>query len=66
MTDQDLITAIKKELITLKSGQVALDKKYRSTYHSGMGTFDLLNDIERVRKRQVELEDALRILAEFK
>jgi len=65
MTEQDTIQCIKAELAALKSEQVALDKKYRYMWHSGMATFAILDDIERVRKRRVELEETLRILVEF-
>ena len=66
MTEQDTIQRINVELADLKSEQVALDNSYRYKWHSGMSTFAILDDIERVRKRRVELEDALRILEEFK
>ena len=66
MTEQDLTTRIQTELTALKSEQVALDNTYRTCWHSGTSTFDLLDDIERVRKRQVKLEDALRVIEEFK
>jgi hypothetical protein len=66
MTEEDITSRIKAELTALKSEQVALDNTYRYKWHSGTTTFDLLDDIERVRKRRVELEDALRILEEFK
>jgi hypothetical protein len=57
---------IQAALTTLKSEQAALDKKYRTLWHSGTTTFDLLDDIERLRKRREELEIALKILEEFK
>jgi len=66
MTEQDIVSRIKAELTALKSEQVALDNKYRYMWHSGMATFAILDDIERVRKRRVELEETLRILEEFK
>lgn len=66
MTEEDITTRIEIELKALKSKYDALDKKYRITYHSGTSTFDLLDEIERVRKRRVELEDALKIFDEFK
>ena len=66
MINEDPTTRIKKELTTLKSEQAALDKKYRTLWHSGTTTFDLLDDIERLRKRREELEIALKILEEFK
>jgi len=66
MTEQDIATRIRTELKVIKAEEANLNRKYEYTYHSGMGTFDLLQDIERARKRQTELEDALRILAEFK
>jgi hypothetical protein len=66
MTDQNIATRIQTELTALKSEQIALDKKYRTLWHSGTSTFDLLDNIERVRKRRVELEDTLRVMNEFK
>jgi hypothetical protein len=66
MTDQNITTRIQIELTALKREQTALDKKYRTLWHSGTSTFDLLDDIERVRKRRVELEDALKVMEEFK
>ena len=66
MTEEDLTTRIQTALTALKSEQAALDKKYRTLWHSGTTTFDLLDDIERLRKRREELEIALKILEEFK
>jgi len=66
MIKQDTSLRIKAELEAIKAEEVALDKNYKHKWHSGMGTFDLLSDMERKRKRRVELEDALRILEEFK
>jgi hypothetical protein len=66
MTDQDITTRIQTEITALKVKAAELDKKYRTTHHSGTTTFDMLDDIERVRKRKVELEDTLRIMGEFK
>jgi hypothetical protein len=66
MTKEDQSTRIKKELTALKAEEVALDNDYRYKYHSGMGTFDILQDIERIRERRVELETALKILEEYK
>jgi hypothetical protein len=66
MTEEDQSTRIQAALTTLKSEQAALDKKYRTMWHSGTTTFDLLDDIERLRKRREALEIALKILEEFK
>lgn len=66
MTDQNTTTRIQTELTALKSEQVALDKKYKTTWHSSTSTFDLLDNIKHVRKRRVELEDALKVIEEFK
>jgi hypothetical protein len=66
MTDQNIATRIQTELAALKSKQIALDKKYRTLWHSGTSTFALLDDIEHARKRRVELEDALRGMEGFK
>jgi hypothetical protein len=66
MTDQIIITRIQTEIRALKTKATELDWKYRFTYHSGTSTFDMLDSMERVRKRKVELEDALRVMAEFK
>ena len=66
MTDKDITTRIQTELTTLKTKATELDWKYRFIYHSGTTTFDMLDEIERVRKRKVELEDALRVIEEFK
>jgi len=65
MTEKDITQRIKAKLAALKSEQVALDHKYRYMWHSGMATFAILDDIERVRKRRAELEETLRILKEF-
>ena len=66
MTDQDTIQHVKVEIKAIKAEEVKLNFRYKHIYQSGMGTFSLLSDIERVRKRRVELEDALRVLEEFK
>ena len=65
MTEQDPSPRIKAELEAIKAEEVILNRKYGYTHHSGMGTFALLEDLERKRKRRVELEDTLRILEEF-
>jgi hypothetical protein len=66
MTDQDITTRIQAELAILEIEDATLNYKYKNVYHFGEGTFDLLPDMERVRKRRVELEDTLRIMEEFK
>ena len=65
MTDQDISRRIKAEIEAIKAEEVKLNFRYKHIYQSGMGTFAILDDIERKRKRRVELEDALRILEEF-
>ena len=65
MSDQDISSRIQAELATLASEEATLNHKYKNIYHSGMGTFDLLQNIERVRKRRVMLEDTLMIMEEF-
>lgn len=65
MTDQDITARIQAELVALKSEEVNLNHKYKTIYHFDEGTFNLLPDIERIRKRRVELEDTLRIMEEF-
>ena len=60
MTKQDTPLRIKAAIEAILAEEVALMHKYDHIYLSGMGTFDLLQDLERVRKRRVELEDALR------
>ena len=62
---QDVPFRIQAEIEAIKAEEVTLNFRYKHTHHSGMGTFDILADIERARKRRVELEDALRILEEF-
>ena len=64
MTDQDTIQHVKVEIKAIKAEEVKLNFRYKHIYQSGMGTFALLDDIERVRKRRVVLEDALRELEE--
>lgn len=64
--EKNIVQRIEAELEVKKAEEANLNRKYKNTYHSGMGTFDLLAKIERARKRRVELEDALRILGEFK
>ena len=59
MTDKSITARVQAEIATLKQKATELDWKYRFTYHSGTTTFDMLDEIERVRKRKVELEDAL-------
>jgi hypothetical protein len=66
MSEQETVERIQTELKALKSKHEALDKKYRYTWHSGTHTFDILDEIESVRKRKVELEDALKVMEEFK
>lgn len=66
MMEKNIVQRIEAELEVKKAEEANLNRKYKNTYHSGMGTFDLLAKIERARKRRVELEDALRILGEFK
>jgi hypothetical protein len=66
MTDKSITTRIQTELAALKIEEATLNHKYKNTYHFGEGTFELLPEIERVRKRKVELEDALRVMDEFK
>ena len=65
MVKQDTHTRIKAEIEAIKAEEVKLNFRYKHIYQSGMGPFSLLSDIERKRKRRVELEDALRILTEF-
>ena len=65
MTEQDAIPRIKAELEAIKAEESTFNFKYNHTYHFGMVTFSLLDDMERARKRRVELEEALRILEEF-
>jgi hypothetical protein len=64
MTEHDITPRIQAELATLKLEEATLNHKYKTIYH--FSDFNLLPDIERVRKRRVELEGALRILEEFK
>ena len=65
MTNQDPSIRIKAGIEAIKAEEVNLNFRYKHIYQSGMGTFTLLEDIERKRKRRVELEDALRVLEEF-
>ena len=65
MTEEDITTRIQAKLATLASEEATLNHKYKNIYHSGMATFDLLQNIERVRKRRVMLEDTLMIMEEF-
>ena len=65
MTEQDIALRIQAEIEAIKAEEANLNFRYKHTQHSGMGTFDILSDIERARKRRVELEDTLRILKEF-
>lgn len=66
MMDLNLKQRIQAEITALKIEDTTLNRKYKNTYHSSEGTFELLPEIERVRKRKVELEDALRIIEEFR
>jgi hypothetical protein len=66
MTNEDYPARIKKELTALKAEEVQTTNDLRNKYPSGMGVDDLLQDVERLRKRRVELELALKILEEFK
>jgi len=66
MTEEDIITRIEAELATLKAEEVRLDNDYRHKWQSGMAIYDMLQDLERIRKRRVELEEALKIIGEFK
>jgi hypothetical protein len=66
MIEQDITARIQAELATLEIEKATLDHKYKNTYHFKEGSFNLLPDIERVRKRHAVLEDALRVMEEFK
>ena len=65
MTDQNITTRIQTELASLKAEEVKVNNALRYKWHSGMGVYDLLQDVERTRKRRIELETALKILEEF-
>jgi hypothetical protein len=66
MIEQDITLRIRSELITLKREEADLNNKFKIVYHLGDGTFKLLPELERVRKRRVVLEDTLRVMEEFK
>jgi hypothetical protein len=66
MQEQDISLRIQAELAVLKIEEATLNHKYKNTYHFSEGTFELLPEMERVRKRKVELEDTLRVMDEFK
>lgn len=66
MVKEDTISRIHTELTALKIEEATLNHKCKNTYHFGEGTFELLPEFERVRKRKVELEDALRVMGGFK
>lgn len=66
MMNENITTRIQKELITLKAKEVKANNDLRYKHQSGMGVYDLLQDVERIQKRRVELETALKILGELK
>ena len=57
---------IQGELEKLKNEEVALENDYAYKWHSGMATFNILQNLERIRKRYIELEAALEVIEEFK
>ena len=66
MTEQDAIPRIKAEIEAKKAEEVTINSKYKRNSYNGTDTFALLPEIQLVQKRRVELEDALRILEEFR
>lgn len=63
------IAALKQRIYSaseqLKSEEVRAENDYKYKWHSGMKTFDLLQDLERIRNKRVELETALKIIKEY-
>lgn len=56
---------IHSALETLKAEEERTEWKYKNIWHSGMGTFDMLQNLERIRNKRVELETTLKIIAEY-
>jgi len=65
MPIQDLKQRIHSALEILKSEEVRTNNDYNYKWHSGMKTFDLLQNLERIRNKQIELEAALKIIEEY-
>ena len=65
MTEETILSRIQSELTTLKAEEVRLDNSYRYKWNSGMAVYSILQDLERIRKRKVELEIALNIIEEY-
>lgn len=61
----DIKLKIRKELAAKHSEEVKAEEELRYKWHSGMGVYDILQDVERIGKRRVELDTALKILEEF-
>lgn len=64
-----LVAALKQRIHSaleqLKSEEVRTVNDYNVKWHSGMKTFDLLQDLERIRNEHVERETALKIIEEY-
>ena len=66
MTEQDITHHIKAEIEAKKVEEGTINSKYKRKSYNGMDTFALLPEIQLVQKRRMELEDALKILEEFR
>lgn len=65
MMEKNITERIQAELTSLKADEVRLDNDYKYKWKSGMAIYDMIQDLKRIRKRQVELEVGLKILEEF-
>ena len=66
MTEETTLTRIQAELTSLKAEEVRVENDYAHKWKSGMAIYDMLQDLERIKKRRIELEVAQKILGEFK
>ena len=65
MSIEDRKQRIRSTLDELKSEEVRTENDYKVKWHSGMRTFDLIQNLERIRNKRVELEIALKIIEEY-
>lgn len=65
MSIQDLKQRIHTALDELKSEEERIEWKYKNTWHSSMGTFDILQSLERIRNKRAELKTTLKIIEEY-
>lgn len=65
MNIQSLKQRIHSTQDELKSEEEQIEREYKNIWHSGMSTFDILQKLEWIRNKQVELETTLKIIEEY-